>query len=201
MRITILCEGKTEKAFKPCLNRFLRTKLAGKMPKLVFSVYDGAIPTKEKLQRRVSNLLHSGKKRSDAVIALTDVYLEFSDGNTAKRKMREWVGKEPTFYPHVALHDFEAWLLPHWDDIQNLAKRQSKPFGVRPEDVNHLNPPAYRLKKLFEAGECRDSYSKPRDAGRLLKDNDLLVSIKTCPELKAFINTIIKLCDKSKMVP
>ncbi len=200
MIITILCEGKTEKAFKPCLNRFLRTKLAGKMPKLVFSVYDGAIPTKEKLQRRVSNLLHSGRKRSDAVIALTDVYPEFSDAAEAKKLMQEWVGKESKFYPHVALHDFEAWLLPYWNDIQKLAKRQSKPFGVHPEEVNHQNPPAHRLKKLFEAGECRDSYNKPRDAGRILKDNDLLVSINACPELKAFVNRIIKLCDELKVI-
>ncbi len=200
MRITILCEGKTEKAFKPCLNRFLRTKLAGKMPRLDFSVYNGAIPTKDKLQRRVSKLLNTGVKRSDAVIALTDVYPDFSDAAEAKKLMRQWVGNEPRFYPHVSLHDFEACLLPYWDDIQNLAKKRSKPFGVHSEEVNHLNPPAHRLKRLFEAGKCRDSYNKPRDAGRILKDNNLLVSINACPELKAFVNTIIKLCDESKVI-
>jgi hypothetical protein len=36
MRIAILVEGKTEMAFKPYLQDFLRTRLAGPMPKLDF---------------------------------------------------------------------------------------------------------------------------------------------------------------------
>lgn len=36
MRIVIFVEGKTESAFKPHLMAFLQTRLAGKMPKLVF---------------------------------------------------------------------------------------------------------------------------------------------------------------------
>ena len=34
MRIAILVEGKTERAFKPYLLSYLQTRLAGKMPKL-----------------------------------------------------------------------------------------------------------------------------------------------------------------------
>ena len=164
------------------------------MPTLVFDRHDGAIPTERKLQRVVSNLLETGKRRADAVNALTDVYPAFTDAEEAKRKMWEWIGTEPRFYPHVALHDFEAWLLPHWDRIQKLAKKKSKPFGPHPEKINHGNPPAHRLSKLFEAGKCRDSYNKPRDAGRILRGADLLISIAACSELKAFINTILQLC-------
>lgn len=46
----------------------------------------------------------------------------------------------------------------------------------------------------WEAGQCRDSYVKPRDAERILRDNDLSLSIAQCPELKAFLNTIISIC-------
>ncbi len=47
---------------------------------------------------------------------------------------------------------------------------------------------------MFERGaKCRGSYVKPRDAGRILHDNDLLVSVNQCAELKAFVNTIISL--------
>ncbi len=200
MRISIICEGKTEKAFKPHLAAFLQKRLTTNPPKLVFDHHDGAIPTGKKLQRIVSNLLSTGKERSDAVIALTDVYPAFADAEEAKRKMREWVGIEPRFYPHVALHDFEAWLLPYWDQIQKLAGRNSKPFGSKPEKVNHGNPPAHRLSRMFEAGTCRDSYNKPRDAGRILKDADLMVSIADCTELKAFVNTILRLCDETKVI-
>jgi hypothetical protein len=34
---------------------------------------------------------------------------------------------------------------------------------------------------------------KPRDALRILKGNDLAVAVAACPELKAFLNTIIAL--------
>jgi len=44
MRIAILVEGKTERAFKPYLIAFLQTRLPGKMPKLDFVPHDGRIP-------------------------------------------------------------------------------------------------------------------------------------------------------------
>ena len=198
MKITIMCEGRTERGFKPCLHGFLRGRLAGKMPSLKFDVHDGSIPTEGKLKRVVKNLLDTDARRSDVVIALTDVYPAFADAETAKQQMREWVGDEPKFHPHVALHDFEAWLLPHWDRIQGLAGRKSKPFGADPEKVNRNNPPAHRLAALFEAGDCRDSYHKIRDAARILKDADLMVSIEACAELKAFVNTILRVCGGKK---
>jgi hypothetical protein len=34
---------------------------------------------------------------------------------------------------------------------------------------------------------------KPRDARKILSQNDLAVAIKACPELKAFVNTILRL--------
>ncbi len=193
MRICILCEGRTETAFKPFLLEFLKTRLGKQMPKLDFNRHDGGIPTEAKLARVVKNLLDSGRDRADAVIALTDVYPAFESASKAKAQMRSWVGPEPRFHPHVAAHDFEAWLLPYWDRIQKLAGRNAKPFGKNPETVNHNNPPAHRLKALFERGKCRDSYSKPRDAGRILRDEDLMIAINECEELKAFINTILRL--------
>jgi hypothetical protein len=191
MKITIICEGKTERVFKEHLKKFIDRKLEGKpKPRLQFHPRDGAIPKDDKLKREVETLLKTG---SDAVIALTDVYPAFPGGaEEAKRKMREWVGPEPRFHPHVALHDFEAWLLPFWDTITKLAGRQA-PAPGEPEKVNHGKPPAHRLKQLFELGHCRDSYSKPRDAARILKDADLSVAVAACPELKSFVNTILRL--------
>ena len=201
MKITIICEGKTEQAFKESLQSFLRPILSGKMPALRFDVHHGSIPSGEKLKKVVENLLNAGVKRSDAVIGLTDVYPGYADADDAKMKMRAAVGNEPRFYPHVALYDFEAWLLPYWDRIKTLADRDAQPFGTAPEKINHGNPPAHRIARFFEAGKCRDSYNKPRDAKRILKDADLMSAINACPELKALVNTIIRLCDKSSVIP
>jgi hypothetical protein len=182
----------------PYLKKFLESHLQGNMPRLDVNPYDGRIPTGEKLSRVVQNLL-VGKYPSDHIIALTDVYTgsqppEFLDATDAKNKMRQWVGEGPRFHPHVAHHDFEEWLLPYWTSIQRLAGHNKKAPTGKPEAVNHGNPPAYRIKEIFEIGTCRDSYIKPRDAGRILSNNDLSVAVSECPELKSFVNTIISVC-------
>jgi len=84
--------------------------------------------------------------------------------------------------------------LPYWHTIQRLSGHNQAALPGNPETVNHNNPPAHRIKQLFEMGQCRDSYVKPRDAGRILRENDLSVSIGQCAELKELVNTIIKLC-------
>ena len=198
MKIALIVEGKTEKSFLPFLSEFLKSKLANEMPRLDPLPYDGRIPTGGKLQRVVGNLL-SGRNAADHVIALTDVYTGaqppvFQDATDAKTKMRQWVGNEPRFHPHAAQFDFEAWLLPYWPTIQKLARHnKAAPIGA-PETVNHNNPPAYRIKEIFKIGQCRDFYVKPRDAGRILRDNDLSVAVNQCTELKLFVNTILSTC-------
>jgi hypothetical protein len=197
MKIAIIVEGKTETAFFPYLRKFLENHLAGNMPKLDPLPYHGRIPLGDKLKRDVHSLL-SGKNAADHVIALTDVYTgthppDFVDAADAKAKMRQWVGREPRFHPHAAQHDFEAWLLPYWPTIQKIAAHNKAPPSGRPEAVNHSHPPASRIKEIFERGPCRDSYVKTRDAGRILRENDLSAAIQACDELKAFVNAIIKL--------
>lgn len=199
MKIALLVEGKTETAFLPHLRGYLQTRLAGQMPRLDPVPYDGRIPTWDKLRRVVERLLNDTAKPANHVIALTDVYTgtqppEFQTAADAKRKMGEWVGPEERFHPHVALHDFEAWLLPYWPVIQELAGHNRTAPGGNPEAVNHSNPPAHRIREIFRIGTCRGDYVKPRDAGRILNKCDLSVAISQCCELKAFVNTIISVC-------
>lgn len=201
MKIAILVEGATEKAFKPILVDFLKQYLQQRMPKLKFvtSGAGGRIAKGDKLKSQVEKLL-SGKDAYDAVIALTDVYTDtkgtrdFEDAADAKTKMKTWVGNNPKFYPHAAQHDFEAWLLPFWSTIQKLAKHNKSVPGDNPELVNHNNPPSKRIKEIFEQGKSPRSYDKARDALKILEQNNLMVSVQACPELKAFINTILTLC-------
>lgn len=199
MRIALIVEGDTEKVFLPHLRRYLERRLAGNMPRLSPNLYDGRIPTQDKLRRRVEMLLGARQGPADHVIALTDVYTgsrppDFIDAADAKNKMRQWVGPEPKFHPHVALYDFEAWLLPYWSDIQRLAGHNRSAPGSNPECVNHNNPPAHRIKEIFRAGSKGKAYVKPRDAGRILRDNNLCTAIAQCTELRAFVNTIILVC-------
>jgi hypothetical protein len=197
MKISILVEGETEKAFKKHLSNYLKEKLAGKMPKLDFIPSNGRIPTCDKLKRIVSRLLSDRKSPSDCVIALTDVYTgknDFKNAEDAKTKMRQWVGEEPKFYPHAAQYDFEAWLIPYWSSIQKLAGNNRNAPGGNPENINHNKPPSYHIREIFECSQSRRSYNKPRDAGRILNDNGLDEAVIQCSELKAFVNTIISVC-------
>lgn len=196
MKIAILVEGRTEKAFLPHLREFLNARLTGNMPRLIMFKYDGPIPKQAKLRRTVENLC-GAPDWADAVIALTDVYTgtqDFHDAADARAKMRNWVGQNDRFYPHAAQHDFEAWLLPYWDEIQRVAgSNRTAPPGP-PESVDHNRPPSFHIREIFRIGTCRDDYSKVRDASRILKDQDLTIAAVQCPELRAFLNTILTLC-------
>jgi hypothetical protein len=192
--IGLIVEGQTEVAFTPHLRRFLESRLAGKMPRLRFSLQHGRIPKGDALARLVRNMLNDPKLDLHAVIALTDVYTgtqDFTDAADAKAKMMAWVQHE-RFYPHAAQYDFEAWLLPYWERIRELARSSAAKPGNDPEQVNHQNPPAHRLRAIFRASS-RWGYVKPREAGRILDGQDLTIAANTCPELKAFLNTILRL--------
>lgn len=164
------------------------------MPRLDMFPYDGRVPKHDKLKRIVERLLSTGKPPSDFVIALTDVYTgtnDFVDAADAKAKMRQWVGPVDRFHPHVAQHDFEAWLLPYWEEIQQIAGHNWNAPSGPPESVDHNHPPSYHIKEIFRTGRSRDGYSKVRDANRILRGKDLAVAALQCQELKAFLNTII----------
>jgi hypothetical protein len=167
------------------------------MPRLVPHKYDGRIPKQEKLKRVVEALLRGPAPLADHVIALTDVYTgsnDFNDATDAKNKMRAWVGIEHRFHPHAAQYDFEAWLLPYWPEIQRIAKyNRTAPAGT-PKRVNHNHPPSYHIRDIFRTGKGPRDYVKTRDAKRILEGKDLTVAVTLCPELRAFVNTILNLC-------
>jgi len=45
------------------------------------------------------------------------------------------------------------------------------------------------------------NYNKIIDGKAILKKNDLMIAIRACPELKAFVNRIISLCDPDQVIP
>lgn len=194
MKIALIVEGKTEKVFLFALRHFLDNRLKRGTLQIVPYCHDGRVPTGDKLKRVVGRCLEDG---NDAVIALTDVYTgtrEFTDAADAKRQMRHWVGPERRFYPHAAQYDFEAWLLPYWDDIKRLSGTNRNPPAGNPESVNHMKPPAHRIAEVFRNGAKRTYYDKPRNAKRILDGKDLTVAAKQCAELKALLDTILTLC-------
>lgn len=107
--------------------------------------------------------------------------------------MRDWVGENDRFHPHAAQYEFEAWLLPYWETIQELAKHDRNRPGGQPETVNHNRPPSHHLEEIFRIGKTSRHYTKVRDAKRILEGQDLRTSAAVCPELTAFLNTLLHL--------
>lgn len=64
--------------------------------------------------------------------------------------------------------------------------------------MNHEKSPAHCLAEVFRTGSKTAGYVKTRDAGRILRGEDLSVAIDACPELKAFVNTIVKLSGRKR---
>lgn len=194
MKISLIVEGKTEKAFVPKLREYLQTLLTGNMPVLHPVSQKGRIPIGDKLDKLVDNLLRKGRNPADYVIALTDVYPDYANAADAKAKMSQSVMDRERFHAHVAQYEFEAWLLPYWSRIQQLANHNQAAPGSSPEQINDHNPPSSRIKDILRRGHGRYDYVKDRDASRILKDADLNVAISQCPELKSLINTILSIC-------
>ena len=195
LRIYLVVEGRTEKAFLGHLRTFLEPRLPGNMPRLSAITVDGSLPTGQELREIVRKLLDD---RADHVIALADVYTgttppSFSNAREARLRMQEWVGKEPRFHAHAAQYEIEAWLLPYWARIQSLAGHNQANPSRDPESVNHENPPSRRIAEIFRRGNRRE-YSKTRDLSKILEGQDLSIAVEQCPELKALVNTILAIC-------
>jgi len=112
--------------------------------------------------------------------------------------MKQWVENE-RFYPHAAQYEVEAWLLPFWKEIQDWSGGNLTLPG-KPETINHTHPPSERIKAIVRQGQKGFRYVKARDVHRILEkaqrtraDHALQVAAAACPELKAFLNTILEL--------
>ncbi len=204
MKIAILMEGETEKVFLPCVRDFLKVKLEGRMPRLIATKYDGRIPKGEKLKRCVEVLLRGPDSDADHVIALTDVYTgsrDFLDAADAKAKMRDWVGPNDRFHPHAAQHDFEAWLLPFWADIQAVAKHNRKAPSGRPETVNHEHPPSLAYQRDFQNRPKPPRLHQDPRCAKNPAGQGSEHQRDGLPELRLFLNTILALCGGEAMHP
>lgn len=195
MTIVVLVEGDTEVALMEHVRNFLNSQAANVKktnPKIKSLKIDGANPVT--IGKQIRNSLHMFDVV--AVVGLIDVYPKFANASDAKKWLFESAKSANItqgFYAHAAQYDVEAWLLPYWDSIcQRIGVKQSIPSPY-PENINGDNPPAYRLKALYQRAKPARTYIKTKEMPAILRNKDLLTSISACPEFKAFINTLLSL--------
>ncbi len=192
LKIVLLVEGKTEKAFGDKLKAFLDERCEQQSkPKvrLYTKRMDTRLMNSERVQDRVAMSLRD--PTVTCVIALVGVYPSFESAQDAKTFLRKAVGDEPRFHAHAAQFDFEAWLLPYGGDICKRIKMNKKKPGANPEQVNKLKPPSKRLAELYRLAKPPRSYDKARDGKAILRNKDLTQAANQCPELKSLLNTLL----------
>jgi hypothetical protein len=191
VRIVVLCEGATEAALRTALGEFLagRTppgerRIGVKLIQLRGSVF------REKLGTLVAR--YSADSEVAIVIALTDVYPSFANAEAAKKKLAEQAGgsRGGRFRAHAAQFDFEAWLVPFWGEITKYLQVDAKPPGGWPEEINGQRPPSMHLRELY--GRAGRKYEKAVEGPRWLTADRLEQSARACPELKAFLNSLLE---------
>lgn len=190
--IWIIAEGDTERAAAAHLKQFLDNR-AGDKPKVRLRVIrqDGGL--KERAVRGdAANCLRD--QSTVGVIALTDIYPEFKTAQDAEGTVQSWLPDDPRCFAAVAAHDFEAWLLADWAAVIKRAGVNQKAWGARPESINTGNPPAHRLKGLFQLCKPKQrSYRKPVDGKLLFDQLDLEQAAQKCPMLCKFLNCLLRL--------
>ena len=187
MKIVLLAEGATERAARERLKVFLDER-RGDRPRVGLQIrtVDGGLRQRDVFGRCQEYLRDP---QVCGVVALTDVYPAFLDAPSARTTVRGWMPNDPRCHSAAALHDFEAWLLCGWDAILARLGIQRAPFGANPETINGDNPPAHRLRDLFQTKRRR--YIKPVDGKLLFDQLDLLNAATRCGELKRFLNTLL----------
>ena len=189
----MLAEGDTERAAATHLKAFLDARSQGVADKVRLKVLrqDGGL-----LERSVRGLSEAALRDSSTigVVALTDVYPKFTSAQHARQTIQAWMPADSRCHVHVALHDFEAWLLVGWEALLKQAGVTArKPWSARPESVNGNNPPAHRIGNLFQTGKPPRKYKKPVHGQVLFEKLDLVQVADACPEFKLFLNCVLTL--------
>jgi hypothetical protein len=193
VRIVLFVEGETERACAPVLKRLLDDIAAAESRAKVHLDVRALKGTRILDGERVAEDAKGYLVRPDVlgVAVLVDVRPEFG---SAEEAMGAYTSRfrDTRFRAHCALHDFEAWLLPYWERVFREAKRPAPkrcPWPS-PEVVNLAKPPSRVLSEDVFTG--KPAYRKTVHAPRILEGQDLRVAAEACPQLRAFLNTLLE---------
>ena len=119
-----------------------------------------------------------------------------SDGLDAKvERVRFWLrnqmvhGRHSDFFPHVAVHETEAWIL---GDGQALAQRlgdSTIKADTNAEEKNFEKPPAARISELF-VRNGKNRYNKTIDGRPLFAKLRFQTVYESCAYFKKFYDDL-----------
>ncbi len=206
MKFVLFVEGATERKGLP---EFLKRWLDPRLPAPIGIKpvkFQGSPVYYEEIATRV-DLALSGKGGADVVaaIGLLDLYgLSFcpADRKTvearkawAKEHLEKRVGN-PRFRQHFAIHETEAWLLAHRENLPPEVQKALPGKAARPETVNFDEPPGKLLVRLYQE-KLRRGYKKVIDGTNLFQALSPDRAYEKCPALKALLDDMLSLAKQA----
>jgi hypothetical protein len=206
MKCVLFVEGVTERKGLPeFLKRWLDPRLSRPIGIKVVQ-FQGAPAYYEEISTRVDFAL-SGKGAADviAAIGLLDLYgLSFCPPGRKTAETRKAWAKEhlekrvgnARFRQHFAVHETEAWLLAHPENLPPEVQKALPGKAARPESVNFDEPPGKLLGRLYQEKLGR-GYKKVIDGTNLFQALSPDRAYAKCTALKALLDDMLSLAKQA----
>lgn len=193
--IVILCEGETEEI---AVEHFMRRQWEADGLKTIGL-------RKINLQGKLEDVFeYVPRYRRDsqvvAVFSLIDLYgmnrVNHNPDDELSQKVirvKRWLqdSLEPSFfYPHLSVHEIEAWLLAEGDCIAQRLKDSKVVADKNAESKNFDNPPSKRIDTLFKSKRRGDGYHKKIDGLPLFKCLPFQPVYDSCKYFREFYDNL-----------
>lgn len=200
-RVVILCEGPSDEAILKVL--FQEDRLHHITP--WFQPLGGETEFKRKeLRSRVCfNLKTPGVLAVFALVDLkgfslnypTDVVSYRDKAKFIKTHLKGFLSDLPEsvkFYPHVAVHDIEAWILADENAVANYFRKSTINYNANsPEAIDFDKPPSHLLEDFFIENKGH-RYRKTVHASELFLAVNFDTVYNKCPHFRDFFDDLIK---------
>lgn len=202
-RVVILCEGPSDEEILKVL--FQKEKaLAHVTPWL--QPLEKKFKEKEIRSRVCNSLKTTGVLAAFALVDLKGTSVNYPASSTSyidkarfvKEHLKGFLSglsEADRFYPHVAVHDIETWILADRGAVTNYFRISTVPYLADcPEAIDFNRPPSYILGDLFKSNGL--VYRKTVHGPELFSTVDFDIVYNKCPHFKDFVDDLIKVATK-----
>lgn len=203
-RIIVLCEGKTEER---AVRYFVARQWAAEGLASVGLDRKDLHAHLEKVGTFASNYLD--ERDVLAVFTLIDLYKmtrvrhEPADQpDTKVERVRRWLTDQvkhpraPDFYPHVSVHEVEAWILAEGTALATRLHDANITADREAESRNFQKPPSARLNELCRTKKKR-SYQKIEDGEPLFSKMEFQPVYSSCRYFRAFYDDLKRVANQA----
>jgi len=196
-RIVILCEGETDVL---AVKHFIRRQWENDGLKSIGLHADNLQAKLEDVFVKVPLYLKNPKVI--AVFTLIDlhkmnrvIHSPCSSIEDKIQKARDWLKNQfshdlfKKFFPHLSVHEVEAWILAEGVSLQERLK-SSIPIENNAEEIDDQNPPKSRLNDLFHKCVKKEGFKEIRDGTPLFQSLDFQAVYQRCSYFRHFYDEL-----------